>query len=73
MLPRVNVWADADKTTRPNDEVQVALYQLRDNGYVFVSNYTVPKEGYLDLNKVLNSGDTYKVVCGEYSDVCVAP
>ena len=69
----VNVWADADKTTRPNDEVQVALYQLRDNGYVFVSNYTVPKEGYPDLNKVLNSGDTYKVVCGEYSDVCVAP
>ncbi|EGJ46020.1 hypothetical protein HMPREF0866_02174 [Ruminococcaceae bacterium D16] len=69
----VNVWADADKTTRPGVEVQVALYQLRDNGYVFVNNYTVPKEGYLNLNSVMNTGDTYKVVCGDYSDVCVAP
>ena len=69
----VNVWSDADKTTHPNAEVKVALYQLRDNGYVFVNNYTVPKEGYLNLNSVMNKGDTYKVVCGDYSDVCVAP
>ena len=69
----VNVWSDADKTTHPNAEVKVALYQLRDNGYVFVNNYTVPKEGYLNLNNVMNRGDTYKVVCGDYSDVCVAP
>ena len=69
----VNVWSDADKTTHPNAEVKVALYQLRDNGYVFVNNYTVPKEGYLNLNSVMNTGDTYKVVCGDYSDVCVAP
>ena len=67
----VNVYSDAAKTTHVNVEVDVVLYQLRDNGYVEVGTYTVPKVGYLDLNSKMSTGDTYKVVCGIYSDTYV--
>ena len=67
----VNVYSDAAKTTHVNVEVDVVLYQLRDNGYVEVGTYTVPAVGYLDLNSKMSTGDTYKVVCGIYSDTYV--
>ena len=47
------------------EDVNIALYQLRDNGYVLVDTYTVTASTALDLNSVLVAGETYKVVCGD--------
>ncbi|EGJ46028.1 hypothetical protein HMPREF0866_02182 [Ruminococcaceae bacterium D16] len=54
---------------------EVTLYQLRDNGYVAVGNFTVAADGTkaptADLSGSMASGQTYKVVCGAYSDTVV--
>ena len=65
----VTVYTDTNKTTVATEEVDVALYQLRDNGYIQVGTYAVT--GSLDLSAKMKSGETYKVVCGAYSDEIV--
>ena len=65
----VSVYTDANKTTLSTEKVAVKLYQMRDTGYIEVGTYDVT--GTLDLSAKMKNGETYKVVCGAYTDEIV--